>query len=71
MKTLIRAAYIIGIAVLFASCSIFVNKKSEPSTPARNETASADLYIFFHKQGKRSEELCNGKGFFNDLLFSR
>jgi hypothetical protein len=39
MKTLIRAAYIIGIAMLFASCSIFVNKKSEPSTPARNETA--------------------------------
>ena len=37
MKTLIRAA-IIGIAVLFASCSIFVNKKSEPPTPARNET---------------------------------
>jgi hypothetical protein len=39
MKTLIRAAYIIGIAVLFASCSIFVNKKSEPSAAARNETA--------------------------------
>src|SRR5580765_2522136 len=41
MKTLIRAAYIIGIAVLFASCSIFVNKKSESSTPVRNETARA------------------------------
>ena len=39
MKTLIRAAYIIGIAVPFASCSIFVNKKSEPAAPARNETA--------------------------------
>ena len=39
MKTLIRAAYIIGIAVLFASCSIFVNKKQEPTAPARNETA--------------------------------
>ena len=40
MKTLIRAAYIIGIAVLFASCSIFVNKKSESSTPVRNGNAS-------------------------------
>jgi hypothetical protein len=39
MKTLIRAA-IIGTAVLFASCSIFVNKKSEPPTPSRNETTS-------------------------------
>ena len=71
MKTLIRAAYIIGIAVLFASCSIFVNKKSEPSAPARNETARPIYSIFFHNQGKRSEELCDGKGFFNDLVLSR
>jgi hypothetical protein len=38
MKTLIRGYGTIGVAVLFASCSIFVNKKSEPPTP-RNETA--------------------------------
>jgi len=37
MKSLIRAIFIIGIAVLFGSCGIFVNKRSEPS-PAANET---------------------------------
>ena len=36
---MIRVSPIIGIAVLFASCSIFVNKRSEPSAPTRNETA--------------------------------
>jgi len=39
MKTLIRGYGTIGVAVLFASCSIFVNKKSEPSTSIRSETA--------------------------------
>jgi len=37
MKTLIRVFCIIGIAVLFASCSIFVNKRSDTS-PRVNET---------------------------------
>lgn len=32
MKTLIRASFVIGVAVLFASCSIFVNKQSSPTT---------------------------------------
>jgi len=39
MKTLIRAYLIIGIALLSASCSVFVNKKSTSSTPVKTETA--------------------------------
>ena len=38
MKTLIRASVVMGIAVLFSSCGIFVNKKSPaavPTEPAR------------------------------------
>ena len=38
MKTLIRAFVVMGIAVLFSSCGIFVNKKSPaavPTEPAR------------------------------------
>ncbi len=41
MKPLIRVSCIIGIAVLFASCRIFVNKKSASSTPVRTEPARA------------------------------
>lgn len=37
MKTLIRVFCIIGIALPFASCGIFVSKRSDPSPPA-NET---------------------------------
>ena len=39
MKTLIRVSAVIGIALLFASCSIFVNKKSGASEVVRNEPA--------------------------------
>lgn len=38
MKTLIRASVVMGIAVLFSSCGIFVNKRSPaavPTEPAR------------------------------------
>jgi hypothetical protein len=38
MKFLSFIHPIMGLTVLFASCSIFINKKPEPSFPARNET---------------------------------
>jgi hypothetical protein len=40
MKSMHYICCIMGITVLFASCSIFINKKPEPPLPARNETVA-------------------------------
>jgi hypothetical protein len=69
MKTMIRAAYIIGIAVLFVSCSIFVNKKSEPSTPARNETARPIYASSFTNRAGGVRSYAMAKGFSTTWCF--
>ena len=69
MKTLIRAAYIIGVAVLFASCSIFVNKKSEPSAPARNETARPTYVSAFSNRANAVRSYAMAKGFSTTWCF--
>jgi hypothetical protein len=71
MKTLIRGYGTIGVAVLFASCSIFVNKKSEPSTSIRSETARPIYTSSFTNRASAVRSYASRKGFFNDLLFSR
>jgi hypothetical protein len=69
MKTLIRAAYIIGIAVLFASCSIFVNKKSEPAIPAPNKTASPIYRSPFASRASAVRNYTIGKDFSTTYCF--
>jgi len=69
MKTLIRAAYIIGIAVLVASCSIFVNKKSEPSTPARTETARPVFTSSFANRASAVRSYAMAKDFSTTYCF--
>ena len=69
MKTLIRAAYIIGIAVLFASCSIFVNKKSESSTPVRNGTAGPIYTSSFTNRASAVRSYATAKDFSTTWCF--
>jgi hypothetical protein len=49
MKTLIRVFANIGIAVLFASCGIFVNKRSAPSSESRDEAKPVYISAFTDK----------------------
>lgn len=69
MKSLIRACHIIGIAVLFASCGIFVNKKTSPSTVVRTETARPVYTSSFTGRASAIRQYAIGKGFSTAYCF--
>ena len=69
MKTLIRVSSIIGITFLLASCSIFVNKKSETSTPLRTETARPTYTSAFTSRAIAVRNYAFGKNFSTTYCF--
>jgi len=69
MKTLIRGYGTIGVAVLFASCSIFVNKKSEPSTSIRSETARPIYTSSFTNRASAVRSYATAKDFSTTYCF--
>ena len=67
MKTLIRASCVIGIAVLFASCS--VNKNSTSGPPMRNEIARPVYTSAFTNRAIAVRNYAIGKGFSTSYCF--
>lgn len=67
MKTLIRALSVIGIAVLFASCS--VNKESTSRPPARNEIARPVYTSPFSYRANAVRNYARAKGFSTTYCF--
>lgn len=67
MKTLIRVSSIIGIAVLFASCS--VNKKPTSRPPMRNEFARPVYTSSFTMRASAVRNYAIGKGFSTTYCF--
>jgi L,D-transpeptidase-like protein len=67
MKTLIRASSVIGIAVLFSSCGIFVNKKSPD--PVRTEPARAVYTSPFSYRANAVRNYARVKGFSTNYCF--
>jgi hypothetical protein len=69
MKTLIRVFSLIGIAVLLASCGIFVNKKSVPSAPVRTESARPVYTSPFADRAIAVRNYARGKDFSTSYCF--
>jgi len=69
MKTLIRASFVIGIAVLISSCGIFVNKRSESSVPVRTEPTRAVYTSPFAYRARAVRNYALGKGFSTTYCF--
>ena len=67
MKTLIRASSVIGIAVLFSSCSIFVNKSSP--APVRSEPARPVSTSPFAYRANALRNYAQAKGFSSNYCF--
>jgi len=68
MKSLIRAVCIIGIAVLFASCGIFINKRSEPP-PAGNEAVRPAYVSSFTNKASTVRKFALDKDFSTSYCF--
>src|SRR4051812_18479374 len=69
MKTLVRVCAVIGIAVLFASCGIFVSKKSAFSDPLPNETVRSAYTSRFATRASAVKNYAIGKGFSTTYCF--
>ena len=67
MKTLIRATVAVGIAVLFSSCGIFVNKKSP--APGRSEPVRAVYVSPFSYRASAVRDYALRKGFSTTYCF--
>ena len=69
MKTLICAPSVIGITMLFASCSIFVNKKSDPVSPSPTETARPIYVSTFSQRASAVRSYAMAKNFSTTYCF--
>ena len=67
MKTLIRASVVMGIAVLFSSCGIFVNKKSPAAVPT--EPARPIYISLFSYRASAVRDYALRKGFSTTYCF--
>jgi len=68
VKTLIRVFCIIGLALPFASCGIFVNKRSDPS-PRVNETVKPVYASSYASRASAVRSFALGKGFSTTYCF--
>jgi len=69
MKTLIRASSVIGTVVVFASCGIFVNKKSESPTAVPNRPTRAVYTSPFAYRASAVRNYAREKGFSTRCCF--
>ena len=68
MKTLIRVFCIIGMALPFASCGIFVNKRSDPA-PTANETVKPIYASSYASRASIVRRFALGKDFSTTYCF--